>query len=55
MTAWTETKWRKPRTGEKPLRVKWRNGNESTHEYTADQLIWADRGWDFDVIAVRRV
>lgn len=52
---WIETHGRKPKTGERPLRALFRNGLESRWEYTANQLIWADRGWAFDVIAVRRV
>jgi hypothetical protein len=51
---WVETNFRKPRTGDKPLRVMWRNGEESKHSYTADQLVWKDRGWDFDILKVRR-
>ena len=53
--SWTETRGRKPRTGDKPLRVKFANGQESRWEYTANQLVWKRRGWDFDVVAVMRV
>lgn len=48
----TPTKWKRPRTGEKPLRVQWRTGELSKYTYTASQLIWDDRGWDHDIIAV---
>lgn len=51
---WTPTKWRKPKTGDKPLMVRFRNGVESRYSYTAGQLVWADRGWDFDIVAVAR-
>lgn len=43
---------RKPRTGEKKLRVQFRNGRTSLHTYTAGQLRWDERGCDWDVIAV---
>lgn len=45
---------RKPKTGDAKLRVQFRCGLVSRWEYTADQLVWADRGWDFDVVAVER-
>lgn len=51
---WIETHFRKPRTGEHKLRVRFRNGMESKHEYTAAQLRWSDTGHDFDVVAVTR-
>jgi hypothetical protein len=50
----TPTHFRKPRTGERMLRVQFRNGLVSRHTYTADQLCWQDRGWDFDIVAVER-
>jgi hypothetical protein len=52
---WIDTNFRRPKTGDKPLKVMFRNGLESRFEYTAAQLVWADRGWDFDVVKVRRV
>lgn len=54
MSKWTPTKWRPPRTGETPLRVMFRNGRISDHTYTAKQLNWSDRDYDFDIVAVRR-
>lgn len=51
----TLTKGRTPRTGEKPLRVQFRNGYVDTkHTYTAKQLRWNDTGHGWDVVAVRR-
>jgi hypothetical protein len=50
----TPTNGRKPRTGEMLLRVQFRNGQESRHEYTAAQLRWSDTGDDWDVIAVEK-
>lgn len=50
----TPTNYRKPKTGERLLRVRFRNGMVSRHEYTADQLVWKDRGWDFDITEVER-
>jgi hypothetical protein len=54
MSAWVATHGRKPRTGDKALWIKFRNGQESRHTYVAAQLVWVDRGWDFDCVAVRR-
>lgn len=51
---WTATNGRKPRTGDKALWIKFRNGQESKRPYVAAQLVWADRGWDYDVTHVRR-
>jgi hypothetical protein len=51
---WVETKFRRPRTGDALLKVRWRNGEESRHEYTARQLVWEDRGWPFDIIEVAK-
>jgi hypothetical protein len=50
----TPTHFRKPKTGDRLLKVTFRNGMVSRHSYKASQLIWSDRGWDFDVIAVER-
>jgi len=46
---WTPTKWRPPRTGEAPLRVKFRDGTTSKWTYTAKQLNWSDHGDPLDV------
>ena len=45
------TNFRKPRTGERPLRVTFRCGQVSRWTYTRDQLVWEERGWDYDIIA----
>jgi hypothetical protein len=50
----TPTKFRKPKTGERLLRVQFRNGQVSRFSYRADQLVWKDRGWDFDIVGVER-
>jgi hypothetical protein len=52
---WVETNGRKPRSGDKPLLIKFRNGLESKVAYRADQIArWWHDGSDWDVIAVRR-
>lgn len=50
----TPTHFRKPRTGERMLRVQFRNGLVSRHTYTAAQLRWTDTDSDFDIIGVER-
>ena len=50
----TPNKWRRPKTGDRLLRVQFRNGLVSRHEYRADQLVWDNRGWDFDIVAVEK-
>ena len=47
----TPTRWRRPKT-DRYLKVQFRNGEVSRYSYTPEQLIWDDRGWDFDIIAV---
>jgi hypothetical protein len=54
VTGFVETHGRKPKTGERLLKVLFRNGMESRWEYTADQLVWQDRGWPFDIVGVKR-
>lgn len=49
---WHPTKWRKPRTTRK-LRVRFRNGDDSKHSYSADQLNWSDRGEPFDIVEIK--
>ena len=49
----TPTNFRKPRT-EALLRVKFRCGLVSRHEYSVDQLVWKDRGQEFDIVACER-
>ena len=50
----TPTNFRKPKTGERKLRVRFRNGQLSRFEYRADQLRWTDNGSDWDIIEVGR-
>lgn len=54
MTTWHKTNGRKPRSGEKPLRIKFRNGLESQQTYTAAQLRWTQVGDPWDIIEVAR-
>ncbi len=51
---WHDTHFRKPRTGERLLKVMFRNGQESRHEYVAAQLRWTDSGSDWDILKVAR-
>jgi hypothetical protein len=52
---WVETHGRKPRTGERPLLVRYRNGLESKHTYTVRQIArWSHTGDDWDIMAVAR-
>lgn len=46
------TDFRKPRTN-RLLRVKFRNGEVSRHEYQAAQLRWSDTGSPWDIVAVQ--
>lgn len=50
----TPTKFRQPRTGDRLLRVQFRNGLVSRWTYTAKQLRWSETGGDFDIIGVER-
>lgn len=45
------TNGKRPRTGDRPLMVQFRNG-WVVGPYTADKLIWQDRGWESDIVAV---
>jgi hypothetical protein len=47
----TPTNFRKPRTGERKLRVRFRNGQVSRWTYRADQMRWTDTGDDYDIVA----
>lgn len=52
---WVETHGRKPRTGEKLLHLRFRNGLESKKPYRVDMIArWTQTGDDWDVIAVAR-
>jgi hypothetical protein len=52
---WVQTNGRKPRTGDKLLLLKFRNGLESKKGYTANQIRWSQVGDPWDVIEVARV
>jgi hypothetical protein len=56
MTGWAETRGRKPKTGERLLNVRYRNGLESKHAYTAKQLRWdhTPHNDPWDITHVRR-
>jgi hypothetical protein len=51
---WVETQGRKPRTGDKLLHLRFRNGLESAKAYQADKIRWTDTGDPWDVTHVRR-
>jgi hypothetical protein len=50
----TETNGRKPKTGERLLRVKFRCGLVSRFTYAASALRWSHTGSPFDVVACER-
>lgn len=50
---WRPTHYRTPRTGERKLRVKFRNGEVSKWTYRAKDLVWSDRGEPFDITHVK--
>jgi hypothetical protein len=50
----TPTHGRKPKTGERLLKVKFRCGLVSRFTYTAAQLRWTETGSPFDIIEVER-
>lgn len=46
----TPTNYKPPRTGDTPLRVKFRDGTTSKQALPAAKWNWADRdGYDFDI------
>lgn len=47
------TNYKTPHTGERQLRLKFRNGDLSKHTYRASQIRWTDTGTDFDVTHYR--
>jgi hypothetical protein len=47
----TPTNFRTPRT-DRLLRVTFRNGEVSRHEYVVSQLRWSDTGHDYDITHV---
>ena len=51
---WTATNGKRPRTGEKPLWCKFRNGTVLKEPYRADQVRWTDTGDEFDIVEVAR-
>jgi hypothetical protein len=50
---WTPTEWRRPRTGETPLRVKFRDGEVSKEALPAAKWNWEDRDYAFDIVEVK--
>jgi hypothetical protein len=50
----TPTQGRKPKTGDKPLRVKFANGLVSRWTYTASQLRFTITGSEWDIESVER-
>ena len=46
------TNFRKPKTGDRLLRVRWANGDVSRHTYSAAQLRWSDTNHPFDIVGV---
>jgi hypothetical protein len=50
-----QTNGRKPRTGDKLLKVQWANGDVSRWTFTASQLRFSQTGHPFDVLAVELV
>lgn len=51
---WHATNGRKPKTGERQLRVRFANGRESINSYVAAQLRWNITGSEWDVAEVSR-
>lgn len=51
---WVETQGRRPRTGDKLLHLRFRNGLESKRPYIAAQIRWDQVGDDWDVTHVAR-
>lgn len=51
---WVETNGRRPRTGDKLLHVRFRNGLESKKPYLASQMRFTQVGDPWDVVAVAR-
>ncbi|MGN7930286.1 hypothetical protein ACTJI5_09500 [Sphingopyxis sp. 22461] len=47
----TPTKWKPPRTGDAPLKVKFRDGTTSKTALPAAKWNWANREFAFDIIA----
>lgn len=55
MKDWIPTKGKAPRNPDKRYHVRYRNGYESQHTYTATQLIWTGRNSEWDVEFAREV
>jgi len=52
---WHPTQWRPPRTGERKLRVKFRNGDISRDALPAAKWNWSDRDYAFDIVEFQMV
>lgn len=46
---WHINKGRPPRDKTVKLAIEWACGVVSRHTYTAGQLVWDLRGWDYDI------
>ena len=46
------TQWSMPRTGDTKIRPQYRNGYIDRNVYRSDALVWRDRGYAFDIVAV---
>jgi hypothetical protein len=44
-----------PRDASIPLGIRWANGMTAKHTYTAGQLVWEIRGWEYDIATYWRV
>jgi hypothetical protein len=51
---WVETHGREPKTGQRLLHLRFRNGLESKKPYRADMIRWSQVGDDWDVVAIAR-
>jgi hypothetical protein len=51
---WVETQGKRPRTADRLLHVRFRNGEVSKQPYRADQMRWSQSGDPWDVVAVAR-
>lgn len=47
----TPTNWKPPRTGDTPLRVRFRDGTTSKQALPAAKWNWSNRSFEFDIVA----
>ncbi len=55
MTQWYPTDGKPPKNPDQAFFLRFHNGTESRYSYTKAQMVWAHRGWDFDIVAARKV